>query len=405
MKFAKSSPPARRAVLRLGARSAGRAHQQRGNVAMLALAGIVMLLVTLVLLWLWAAVLISALVGLVVFVVLAQPVRLGWIVEGRRARQDPSRVTEDGRLRSPIWMPFYAMVIALIATAAGVFTLFLLPDSLKSTSMVQMGMGVAGGVVMLVLIWLLGQLVTGSTLLREGKDWNASRMSPVWWIWGAMAFVPTMLVVAFMAPNDAGGQAWSEQMRGYDAMPIRITLAPASQPVQASTRNAALLQLIEPLLVQSSRRVSVSVRGRHGTNRWLAAVPARYRFQGDVLEIRTAGRLNPEAISIYAQVLESMSEEGEAAILWLASVQCLPKPSAMAALDMGHRRAQREQKRMCEQQRKPQLSALAESLHGQIQQVEVLPMEHFRAWPWQREWQAVRLPTGDALDDLPMMAR
>ena len=405
MKSFESSVPARTAASRLGVHRVGHARQQCGNIAVLTLAGVVMVLVGLVLLWLWAAVLISALVGLAVFVVLVQPVRLGWMVEGRRARQDPSRLIEDGRLRSPIWMPFYAMFAALTATAAGCVTLFLLPDSLKSTSMVQMGMGLAGGVVMLVLIWLLGQLVTGCTLLRAGEDWNAKRMSPEWWVWGAIAFVPTMLAVAFMAPNDAGGQAWSAQIRGYDSMPIRITLAPASQPAQASARNAALLQLVEPLLVQSSRLVRVSVQGRHGTNRWLAAVPARYRFQGDVLEIRTGGRLNPEAISIYAEVLQKLSEDGGAAVQWLASVQCLPKPSALAALDMGHRRAQREQKWMCEQQRRPQLGALAEALHGQIQQVEVLPLARMRVWPWQREWQAVSLPSGDALADLPMMAR
>ncbi len=383
----------------------GKARHQHGNMAMLALAGMVMLLVTLVLLWLWASVLISALVGLVVFVVLSQPARLGWAAEVRRAQQDPSRLTADGQLRSPVWMPFYAMVAALLATAAGCLTLFLLPDQLKSTSMVQMGMGIAGGVVMLVLIWLVGQVATGRALQREGRDWNAERMSPVWWVWGAIAFVPTMLAVAFMAPNDAGGQAWGEQIRGYDSMPIRITLAPASQPEQASARNAALLQLIEPLLVQSSRLVRVSVQGRHGTNRWLAAVPARYRMQGDVLEIRTGGRLNPEAISLYAEVLQNMSEGGGGAVQWLASVQCLPKPSAMAALDMGHRRAQLLQKQTCEQQRRPQLSALAETLHGQIKQVEVLPLVRVRAWPWQREWQAVSLPSGDALSDLPMMAR
>ena len=275
--------------MRCGPLGVGKARLQRGNMAILALAGIVMLLVTLVLLWLWAAVLISALVGLVVFVVLSQPARLGWAAEVRRAQQDPSRLTADGQLRSPVWMPFYAMFIALIATATGVLTLFLLPDQLKSTSMVQMGMGIAGGMVVLVLIWLVGQVATGRALWREGRDWNAERMSPVWWVWGAIAFVPTMLAVAFMAPNDAGGQAWSEQIRGYDTMPIRISLAPASPPAQASARNAALLELVEPLLVQGSRRISASMRSRHGTSSWSAAVPARYRWQGDSLEIRPAG--------------------------------------------------------------------------------------------------------------------
>lgn len=374
---------------------------------MLVLAFIVMGLVGLLLLWLWASVLISVLAGGVVFLVLSQLARLGWRMEGRRARQDPSRLIEEGRLRTPVWVPFYAMVSALLATASGCLTLLLLPDTLQSTSMVQMGLGLAGGVVMLVLVWLLGQVVTGCGLLREGKDWNARRMSPVWWIWGAMAFIPTMLVTAFMAPNHAGAKAWSEQVRGYDAMPIRIQLAPAGQPAQASARNMAMVQLLEPLLVQGSRRVRVSLAGRHGTNHWLGAVPARYRFQGDVMEIRTAGRLNTDAVNLYAQVLPMLGdrERQAEAVNWLAAVQCLPKPNPMAGWKPAQWRAQQAQKQACEQARLPQIGALAVQLQGAIQQVDVLPLTRFRVWPWQREWLAVRLPSGDALDDMPLMAR
>ena len=379
--------------------------KQSGNMALLVLGFIVIALLSVFLLWFWLPLLIAALAGFVVFLLLAQPARLGWVFESRRARQDPARLIENGRLRTPVWMPFYAMLAALLATAAGWLTLFVLPDSLHPEQMMPMGTGLAGAVLVLVLVWLLGQLVTGFSLLRQGQDWNASRMSPVWWIWAAIAFVPAMLAIALLAPNQAGLKAWGQQLRGYDSMPVRITLAPLSQAEQASDRDAALLQLVEPLLVQGSRRISASMHSRHGTTHWTAAVPARYRLQDDVLEIRLAGRLNPSAMEVYAQVLQSLGEGDGAAVHWLAAVQCLPKPSAMAALSPSHRREQLAQKQACERQRRPLLSALAPRLQGQILQVEVLPPVHFRPWPWQREWQAVTLPEGDALEALSMLAQ
>ena len=374
-------------------------------MALLVLGFIVIALLSVFLLWFWLPLLIAALAGFVVFLLLAQPARLGWVFESRRARQDPARLIENGRLRTPVWMPFYAMLAALLATAAGWLTLFVLPDSLHPEQMMPMGTGLAGAVLVLVLVWLLGQLVTGFSLLRQGQDWNASRMSPIWWIWGAVAFVPAMLAIALLAPNQAGLKAWGVQLRGYDSMPVHITLAPASSAEEASARNAALLQLVEPLLVQGSRRITASMHSRHGTTSWTAAVPARYRLQGDTLDIRLAGRLNSSAMEVYAQVLQSLGEGDAAAVRWLAAVQCLPKPSAMAALSLSHRREQLAQKQACEQQRRPLLNALAPRLQGQIQQVEVWPVEYFRPWPWQREWQAVALPEGDALEALSMLAQ
>ena len=379
--------------------------KQSGNMALLALGFVVIALVALLLLWFWLPVLIAALVGGAVFVVLAQPARLGWVVEGRRARQDPSRLIEGGRLRTPVWMPFYAMLAALAATAVGWFTMFWLPESLHPASMMPMGTGLAGAVVVLVLVWLAGQLATGVSLLRQGQDWNAARMSPIWWIWGAIAFVPAMLAIALLAPNQAGLQAWGVQLRGYDSVPVRITLAPASNAEEASARQAALLQLVEPLLVQGSRRISASMRSRHGTSSWTAAVPARYRWQGDSLEIRPAGRLPSKGLDLYTYALQQLSDGNPAAVSFLLAVQCQPAPSAMAALSSTHRRAQLAGMQDCRRTQQVRLGELASSLRGQIRQVEMLPAEHFRPWPWPRGWVAVALPSGDALADLPLMAR
>jgi len=378
--------------------------QQRGHVALLVLGGVVMVALGVLLFWLWLPLLIAVAAGGLVFVLLSQVGRIGWMLEGRRALRDPALRMEDGRLRTPVWLPFYAMLAALVATACGWMVLFLLPDSLHPAEMVQMGTGLAGAIVVLVAVWLLGQLSTGWSLLRQGQAWNARRMSPEWWVWAAIAFVPAMLAMGLLAPDRAGLQAWGLQWRGYDSQPLRIQLAPASHPEQARLRDAALLELVQPLLVQGSRRIRASMRSRHGSSHWTAALPARYRLQGDVLDIQLAGRLDPEGLQRYAQQLQQLGAGDHAALRWLAAAQCLPPPSAMAALSAAARRAQWAQMQACAQQRSQALQALGAQLQGQILQVELLPLAHYRPWPRRGGWQAVALPTGEALNDLPMLA-
>jgi len=379
--------------------------QQRGHAALLVLGGVVMAALGVLLFWLWLPLLIAVAAGGLVFVLLSQVGRIGWMLEGRRALRDPALRMEDGRLRTPVWLPFYAMLAALVATACGWMVLFLLPDSLHPAEMVQMGTGLAGAIVVLVAVWLLGQLSTGWSLLRQGQAWNARRISPEWWVWAAIAFVPAMLAMGLLAPDRAGLQAWGLQWRGYDSQPLRIQLAPASHPEQARLRDAALLELVQPLLVQGSRRIRASMRSRHGSSHWTAALPARYRLQGDVLDIQLAGRLDPEGLQRYAQQLQQLGVGDHAALRWLAAAQCLPAPSAMAALSAAARRAQGAQMQACAQQRSQALQALGAQLQGQILQVELLPLAHYRPWPRRGGWQAVALPTGnEALNDLPMLA-
>ncbi|MGE8444857.1 MAG: hypothetical protein ACN6O1_01425 [Comamonas sp.] len=379
--------------------------QQRGHAALLVLGGVVMVALGVLLFWLWLPLLIAVAAGGLVFVLLSQVGRIGWMLEGRRALRDPALRMEDGRLRTPVWLPFYAMLAALVATACGWMVLFLLPDSLHPAEMVQMGTGLAGAIVVLVAVWLLGQLSTGWSLLRQGQAWNARRMSPEWWVWAAIAFVPAMLAMGLLAPDRAGLQAWGLQWRGYDSQPLRIQLAPASHPEQARLRDAALLELVQPLLVQGSRRIRASMRSRHGSSHWTAALQARYRLQGDVLDIQLAGRLDPEGLQRYAQQLQQLGAGDHAALRWLAAAQCLPALSAMAALSAAARRAQGAQMQACAQQRSQALQALGAQLQGQILQVELLPLAHYRPWPRRGGWQAVALPTGDeALNDLPMLA-
>ncbi len=389
---------------RMGGSNEGK--RQRGHAALLVLGGVLMAALGVLLLWLWLPLLIAVAAGGLVFVLLSQVGRIGWLVEGRRALRDPGLLMEDGRLRTPVWLPFYAMLAALLATACGWMVLFLLPDSLHPAEMLQMGTGLAGAIVVLVAVWLLGQLSTGWSLLRQGEAWNARRMSPEWWIWAAIAFVPAALAMGLMAPDRAGLQAWGLQWRGYDSQPIRIQLAPARNAEQARLRDAALLELVQPLLVQGSRRIRASMRSRHGTSHWSAALPARYRLQGDVLDIQLAGRLEPEGLQRYAQQLQQLGAGDHRALRWLVAAQCLPAPHAMAALSAAERRAQWAQVQACAQQRSQALQALGAQLQGQILQVELLPPAHYRPWPQRGGWQAVALPSGqEALDALPLLAQ
>lgn len=379
--------------------------QQRGHVALLLLGGLVLVALGVLLFWLWLPLLIAVAAGGLVFVLLSQVGRIGWMLEGRRALRDPGLLIEDGRLRTPVWLPFYAMLAALVATACGWMVLFLLPDSLHPAEMLQMGTGLAGAIVVLVAVWLLGQLSTGWSLLRQGEAWNARRMSPEWWVWATIAFVPAMLAIGLLAPDRAGLQAWGLQWRGYDSQPLRIQLAPASNPEQVRLRDTALLELVQPLLVQGSRRIRASMRSRHGTSHWTAALPARYRLQGDVLDIQLAGRLDPEGLQRYAQQLQQLGAGDPSALRWLVAAQCLPAPSAMAALSAAARRAQWAQVQACAQQRSQALQALGAQLLGQIQQVELLPLAYYRPWPQRSGWQAVALPSGpEALTELPLLA-
>ena len=69
-------------------------------------------------------------------------------------------------------------------------------------------------------------------------------------------------------------------------------------------------------------------------------------------------------------------------------------------------RAQWAQVQACAQQRSQALQALGAQLQGQIEQVEVLPLAHYRPWPRRGGWQAVALPSGqEALDALPLLAQ
>ncbi|MNV88331.1 hypothetical protein D3C71_1825270 [compost metagenome] len=72
---------------------------------------------------------------------------------------------------------------------------------------------------------------------------------------------------------------------------------------------------------------------------------------------------------------------------------------------MAHRRAQWQRTQACARERGAEIQRLAAALQGQISAVQVLPGVRFRPWPLRQGWRAVDLPSGEALEAVPLLAR
>ena len=391
-------------------KNAARAHpcrakcyqKQSGNAALLGLGWCVMAVLALVMLWLLAPLLIGIVVGLGVTVLLCQSIRIGRVLQ---AKSLAGAEAAEEAARMPRWVPFAAMLFTLIGGATGWLTLFWLPEGLHPEQVLPLGTALLCALVVFVLVWLVGQLSTGWGLLRQGEAWNAAPMSSDWWVWALLWALPTGVVVGLAAPNQASQKAWGEQWRGYYSVPIRIALAPVGNSESRLQRDAALLQLVGPLLEQGSRRVEARLRTRNGTTVMTAAIPARYRWADDALEIRLAGELEPQALALHMQAMQGAAHGDARAWMLLGLAQCQPAPSALAALSMAHRRAQWQRTQACARERSAEIQRLAAALQGQISAVEVLPGVRFRPWPLRQGWRAVDLPSGEALEAVPLLAR
>ena len=385
--------------------------KQRGNAALLGLGWCVMAVLALVMLWLLAPLLIGIVVGLGVTVLLCQSIRISRVLQRRRALRVPplgsaEAIEASGEAaRTPRWVPFAAMLFTLIGGVTGWLTLFWLPEGLHPAQVLPLGTALLCALVVFVLVWLVGQLSTGWSHLRQGQAWNAASMPSDWWVWALLWALPTGVVTGLAAPNQASQKAWGEQWRGYYSVPIRIALAPAGNNASRQQRDAALLQLVGPLLEQGSRRVEARLRTRNGTTVMTAAIPARYRWADDALEIRLAGELEPQALALHMQAMQGAARGDAGAWMLLGMAQCQPAPSAMAALSMAHRRAQWQRTQACARERGAEIQRLAAVLQGQISAVQVLPGVRFRPWPLRHGWQAVDLPSGEALETAPLLAR
>jgi len=339
------------------------------------LVGLAILLVAALLLSAFSALLISMLAGLAVSALLWLPLR--WWSRRQLLRgleQDPAL---DIQQQAPCAL-FYLLsaVVVLLGCTAALATLIHLPESLYSPEQLSLICGLVFAISLASLIKLSGNLVS------EGEDAAAG-----WSL--AAGIVPMLSLVAliFVAPNTAGWMVWREQWRGYDSTQLRIPLKHNDAEHQQ-----ALLQLVRPVLEQGSRILSHRARSRSGGSYTLsAALPARYRFHKDTLELQLAGLMPQEQLNMHLQALISVVE-GEVSSLPLAYAQCQPSPDWLGRQRFFGRGQQAMQSlRDCVRTRQSELTTTLPLLLGNLQEVQV-GWNRFRPWPALPRWQAVALP-------------
>ena len=203
---------------------------------------------------------------------------------------------------------------------------------------------------------------------------------------------PGRLALLLGGPDTAGWMAWRDQLRGYEAVPLRITLAEAP----TAQREQALAELLQPLLEQGSRAVRHRQSTRFGNSVEHAVVPARWRIEGTLLEVMLAEKPPAPLLSAHVALLEQFAASGPAQAgqapswLMLASAQCLPPPrlrELSRLLGQGSELLARA--RRCTQQRSAQLQRLWPLLAGSVERVEVGEARRFHPWLGLQRWKAV----------------
>ena len=274
--------------------------------------------------------------------------------------------------------------VALCAGAACVAMLVLLPDRLDGAPFLAFGMGLLAAICAGALVWLTGWLIAGRQPVPVS-----------WWTGSALAGLGAFLALLLGGPDTAGWMAWRDQLRGYEAVPLRITLAEAP----TAQREQALAELLQPLLEQGSRAVSHRQSTRFGNSVEHAVVPARWRIEGTLLEVMLAEKPPAPLLSAHVALLEQFAASGPAQAgqapswLMLASAQCLPPPrlrELSRLLGQGGELLARA--RRCTQQRSAQLQRLWPLLAGSVERVEVGEARRFHPWLGLQRWQAVAPP-------------
>lgn len=269
--------------------------------------------------------------------------------------------------------------VLVCAALVCVAVLVLLPERLDGAPFLPVGLGLLAAACAGALAW-------------AAPGWlDAQRpASPAWRTGAAGAAIAALLAVPLLGPDTAGWIAWREQLRGYEAVALRIVLheAPTAQ------RQQALLELLQPLLAQGSRPI------RH---RWTAPragapeppparVPARYRFDDRTLHIMLASRPAAPLLKAHVALLEQFAASGPArpgelpSWLMLSGTQCLPQAS-LGELGRAWR---------CTQQRSEQLQRLWPLLAGSVERVEVGQARRFQPWFGLPRWRAAPTPVEPA---------
>ena len=348
------------------------------------IAGIGMVLVALLLMWAFAALFISMAAGLIVSAILWLPLR-----QWRRNRllreleQNPALDWQQAAQQNTATHYLLTLLVIWAGCAAGMATFLLLPRGLYSPDMLSLASGIAFAIA-------LGALIntTGNVLSTRQPAQQAAQTRASWALAASFLGFISMPLMMFASPHAAGWMVLREELRGYDSTQLRIPLK-----VDDAEHRQALLTLVQPLLEQGSQVFSHRASSRSGSSYTLrAALPARYRFQAGVLELRLGGLMDEAQLQRHLQALVAVVENQSIDGLQLAYAQCLPSAQGLARqrfLGQGSQVMQAVQQ--CVHSRQIALNAALPLLKGNLQQVD-FGWDVFRPWlSWPR-WQTVDLP-------------
>ena len=367
----------------------------------LGLGSLLMLPVGAVLLWIFGPLIVGVLIGGSIVVLLRWLIRWGWTFQYQQRTVEQQAAQGE---RIPVWVPFASMLAWLLGGGVALWrALVLIP---KGSTTFPLVIGLVGAGCLALLWWLFGELRTGYQNWAHGMAWNAEPLPKDWHIWSALLAIPSFAILVLLSPSYAGLQVWRVQLLGYDSMPVHITLSPLSDTAQRSQRDQAVMQLVEPLLEAGSQKVSITVQGKHGRFTDTAALPARYRWRGDTLEIRLAGRLDAYDIERLLLPLQGVVRGQGNAMSLLVLIQCQAlTPLRSAGSSRNQSGSYVAEMRACMQKREAELSTLMPLLRDQELDVQVLGSSRFSPWRLGAWWRAIDLPSGDTLDDLNLQAR
>ena len=348
------------------------------------IAGIGMVLVALLLMWAFSALFISLAAGLIVCAILWLPVRLWRRKQLMREReQNPALDWQQAAQQHSSMHYLLTLLVIWAGCAAGMATFLLLPRSLYSPDMLTLASGIACAIA-------LGALVntTGNVLSTRKSAQQAAQTREAWGLAASFLGFISMPLMMFASPHAAGWMVLREELRGYDSTQLHIPLK-----IDDAEHRQALLTLVQPLLEQGSQVFSHRASSRSGSSYTLrAALPARYRFQAGVLELRLGGLMDEAQLQRHLQALVAVVDNESIDGLQLAYAQCQPSAQGLARqrfLGQGSQRMQALQQ--CVHRRQIALNAALPLLKGNLQQIE-FGWDVFRPWlSWPR-WQAVDLP-------------
>ncbi len=301
----------------------------------------------------------------------------------------------------PLWLPFAAMAVTVLATLTGAMTLAQLPESIVASQVLMIGGSLLVAIGVGVLLWLVGQLHTYWCNVRRGERINAAPMAADWWAVAGLAAMVTVPLMVIFSPSPAGWLVWRDQLRGYDSAPLRITLQPqagAAQPAaDRAEQERVLLQVAQPVLERGARTVRDHMRTRNGTTTTVDAVPARYRWDGDTLEIRLANPMTADELQRQLSVFQALAQSQPVDASLMAYAQCAPSGSLLAyARFLGRGSDVFAESRSCMETQLRVMLVAQPLLQGQIAQVQVQPTRWFSPWWALHRWTAQPVPPGVA---------